>query len=486
MTTHVIWFRNDLRLTDNPALYAACQQKNAEVIAIWCTAPKQWQQHAVAPRQLKFIYDTLCALSRDLNEIAIPLVILQATDFQTMNDAVLEFCQQHQACRLFYNYQYEWNELQRDKSIEQRGIDAGLLVEGWHDGTLFPPGSIQTAQQQMYQVFTPFRNALVKKLKQQIPECLPKPSKRAIAAKLKPNEIPLFYAQDEPTHYDSVRFPAGPQHALTKLRAFSRDGIVNYEEGRNYPSAPATSSLSPWLATGQISVGQCLHRIVHDHPNALNEGLGFSWLNELFWREFYRHLLVVWPKLCRHRPFQAWTQHIRWSPDNKKRLAWQQGNTGFPIVDAGMRQLNETGWMHNRLRMICASFLVKDLLIDWREGEDYFSRKLLDGDLAANNGGWQWAASTGTDAAPYFRIFNPTTQGERFDPDGTFIRQWIPELNAVPNNAIHEPWKWASKNGIKLDYPQPLVCHKDARVVTIAAFEQAKALANQSIVGHYQ
>lgn len=480
MTKHIIWFRHDLRLTDNPALYAACQQKEAEIIAIWCTAPKQWQQHAVAPRQLKFIYDSLLVLRQELIELGIPLVILEADDFKAMTDTVITFCQQHQACRLFYNYQYEWNELQRDRAIERRCSDLGIVVEGRHDGTLFIPGSIQTGQQQMFQVFTPFRNALVKKLTQQLPECLPKPSRRHKVAKIKLDEISKFYPEAEPTHYDSERFPPGPQQALYQLRAFSREGLIKYDKLRDIPSESATSSLSPWLATGQISVGQCLHRIVHDHPDALTQGEGFSWLNELFWREFYRHLIVAWPKLCWHLPFQDWTKHIRWSQDSTKLVAWQQGKTGFPIVDAGMRQLNETGWMHNRLRMICASFLVKDLLIDWREGEAYFSRQLIDGDLAANNGGWQWAASTGTDAAPYFRIFNPTKQGERFDPQGKFIRQWVPELKAVPNEAIHEPWEWVSKNAINLDYPQPLVCHKDARNVTLAAFEQAKSEAKKS------
>lgn len=204
------------------------------------------------------------------------------------------------------------------------------------------------------------------------------------------------------------------------------------------------------------------------------EGGAFTWFNELVWREFYRHLIVSWPQLCKHRPFTAWTQWVKWRESPEDLAAWQQGKTGYPIVDAAMRQLNETGWMHNRLRMICASFLVKDLLIDWREGERYFMSQLLDGDLAANNGGWQWAASTGTDAAPYFRIFNPTTQGERFDPEGRFIRHWLPELAAVPDKDIHQPHRWADKHHHQLNYPLPIVDHKTARQNTLAAFEAAK------------
>ena len=183
---------------------------------------------------------------------------------------------------------------------------------------------------------------------------------------------------------------------------------------------------------------------------------------------------MAYPALCRHQPFTGWTRDVKWRDDPQGLQAWQQGKTGYPIVDAAMRQLNTLGWMHNRLRMITSSFLVKDLLIDWREGERYFMSQLLDGDLAANNGGWQWAASTGTDAAPYFRIFNPTTQGERFDKSGEFIRHWLPELRDVPEKYIHQPHEWAKKSQQSLDYPSPIVEHKQARLQTLAAFEAAR------------
>ncbi|ORU03638.1 deoxyribodipyrimidine photo-lyase, partial [Klebsiella pneumoniae] len=219
---------------------------------------------------------------------------------------------------------------------------------------------------------------------------------------------------------------------------------------------------------------QCLHRLLTEHPAALDGGAGATWLNELIWREFYRHLMVYYPKLCKGRPFTAWTDKVAWRAEEAALQAWQRGETGFPIVDAAMRQLNATGWMHNRLRMIVASFLTKDLRLDWRAGERYFMSQLIDGDLAANNGGWQWAASTGTDAAPYFRIFNPTTQGEKFDKQGVFIRRWLPELAKVPEKALHQPWAWADKQGITLDYSRPIVDHKQARQETLAAWEAAR------------
>ncbi|EAC1534127.1 deoxyribodipyrimidine photo-lyase, partial [Escherichia coli] len=256
------------------------------------------------------------------------------------------------------------------------------------------------------------------------------------------------------------------------LRQFCQNGAGEYEQQRDFPAVEGTSRLSASLATGGLSPRQCLHRLLAEQPQALDGGAGSVWLSELIWREFYRHLMTYYPSLCKHRPFIAWTDRVQWQSNPAHLKAWQEGKTGYPIVDAAMRQLNSTGWMHNRLRMITASFLVKDLLIDWREGERYFMSQLIDGDLAANNGGWQWAASTGTDAAPYFRIFNPTTQGEKFDREGEFIRQWLPELRDVP--AVHEPWKWAEKTGVTLDYPQPIVDHKEARLRTLAAYEEAR------------
>ena len=263
---------------------------------------------------------------------------------------------------------------------------------------------------------------------------------------------------------------------MQRLRSFCREQVQDYQLQRDLPAVAGTSCLSPYLALGVLSPRQCFNRLLAECPALLEntDGGAFTWLNELIWREFYRHLLVAYPRLCRHRPFIDWTDGVIWNHSEQQLIAWQQGRTGYPIVDAAMRQLNETGWMHNRLRMISASFLVKDLLIDWRHGERYFMSQLLDGDLAANNGGWQWAASTGTDAAPYFRIFNPTTQGERFDSNGAFIRRWLPELAGVPDSDIHQPWRWAQRQQQHLDYPLPLVDHKLARLATLAAFEAAK------------
>jgi len=350
-------------------------------------------------------------------------------------------------------------------------LEDEVTVQGFDDSLLLPPGSVLTGSREMYKVFTPFSKAFVKRLQEGLPECLPAPACRAEGA-VNPHRLKAFdYSRED---INSALFPPGEKAAIARLREFCQAPVTHYQAQRDIPALDGTSRLSAYLATGVLSPRQCLHRLLKQHPRGLEDGKVFVWLNELIWREFYRHLLVAYPSLCRHQPFTRWTRGVKWRDDAEGLKAWQQGKTGYPIVDAAMRQLNTLGWMHNRLRMITASFLVKDLLIDWRVGEQYFMSQLIDGDLAANNGGWQWAASTGTDAAPYFRIFNPTTQGERFDESGEFIRHWLPELRDVPEKYIHQPQEWAKKNQQTLDYPQPIVEHKQARLQTLAAFEAAR------------
>lgn len=473
MTTHLVWLRNDLRINDNYALHAACRSANARVIALFIATPGQWAQHHMAPKQAEFIWQSLLDVQQSLAKKGIPLHIAECDDFNASVSLLQDFCREHRVDRLFYNYQYEVNERQRDAMTESALFEQDIMVQGFDDSLLLPPGSVLTGNREMYKVFTPFSRAFVKRLQEGLPECLPAPDVRNSGA-IDPHDRPLK-AFDYPREaVDARLFPAGEQAAIARLREFCQQPVTEYPEQRDLPARDGTSRLSVYLATGVLSPRQCLHRLLKQHPDGLEDRQVFVWLNELIWREFYRHLLVAYPSLCRHQPFTRWTRGVKWRDDKQGLLAWQQGKTGYPIVDAAMRQLNSLGWMHNRLRMITASFLVKDLLIDWRKGERYFMSQLLDGDLAANNGGWQWAASTGTDAAPYFRIFNPTTQGERFDKTGEFIRHWLPELRAVPEKYIHQPHEWAKKNQQSLDYPLPIVEHKQARQQTLDAFEAAR------------
>ncbi|XTZ37253.1 deoxyribodipyrimidine photo-lyase [Salmonella enterica] len=468
MTTYLVWFRADLRVHDNLALAAACSRSDVCVKALFIATPGQWRQHDMAPRQAAYIQSHLNALQQTLAEKGIPLIYREVADFAASVQVVAEVCAAEQVSHLFYNYQYELNERQRDAAVEKALPD--VMCQGFDDSVMLAPGSVMTGSHQMYKVFTPFKNAFIRRLKEDLPHCVTAPRKRESGA-IPVQPITLNYPQ---LPFDSELFPQDESSAIARLRHFCQHLAAEYEQQRDFPAIEGTSRLSASLAIGALSPRQCLHRLLAEQPQALEGGSGAVWLNELIWREFYRHLMTYYPTLCKHRPFIGWTDNVRWQ-DNPQHLdAWQQGHTGFPIVDAAMRQMNATGWMHNRLRMITASFLVKDLLIDWRRGERYFISQLIDGDFAANNGGWQWAASTGTDAAPYFRIFNPTTQGERFDADGAFIRHWLPELNDVPTHAIHQPWAWADKQGGRLDYPRPIVDHKQARGATLAAYEAAR------------
>ena len=437
MATHLVWLRTDLRIHDNLALAAACRDPQAQVLALYIATPGQWREHHLAPRQAAFIVSHLHSLHTALAERGIPLWVEEAGDFTASVERLAHFCQQHQVSHLFYNYQYEFNERQRDAAVENTLRD--VICQGFDDSVLLPPGSVMTGSGEMYKVFTPFKNAFIRRLRDGLPACVAAPKPRQAPARQAPPLPELNYPQ---TPFDGLLFAADEKTALARLRAFCQQPAAEYEGQRDFPAVEGTSRLSPCLATGVLSPRQCLHRLLTEHPAALDGGAGATWLNELIWREFYRHLMVYYPKLCKGRPFIAWTDKVAWREDDAALQAWQRGETGFPIVDAAMRQLNATGWMHNRLRMIVAS--------------------------------WQWAASTGTDAAPYFRIFNPTTQGEKFDKQGVFMRRWLPELAKVPEKALHQPWAWADKQGIKLDYPRPIVDHKQARQETLAAWEAAR------------
>jgi deoxyribodipyrimidine photo-lyase len=277
---------------------------------------------------------------------------------------------------------------------------------------------------------------------------------------------------DKPARTLSEHWPAGEDEAQARLARFLDETVKDYGYLRDLPAKPGTSQLSAYLAAGVISPRQCLHAALASNRGEFDSGSSGvqTWINELLWREFYKHILTGYPQVSRHRAFRAQTEALPWrdAPDDFQ--AWQEGRTGFPIIDAAMRQLLHTGWMHNRLRMIVAMFLSKNLLIDWRLGERHFMRHLIDGDLAANNGGWQWSASTGTDAVPYFRIFNPVSQSQRFDPEGRFIRHWLPELRGLDEKSIHQPVKSADLFANN-SYHSPIVDLSSSRQRALEAFK---------------
>ncbi|MGL6260134.1 deoxyribodipyrimidine photo-lyase [Vibrio sp. WXL210] len=465
---HLVWLRRDLRVDDNPALAGALASGEA-VVAVYIATPEQWQSHGLSHRQADLIWRRLFELQQDLTQLNVPLLYVEETDFHAAVERIASLCAVHEVNSVHANREYELNEVMRDQALEAALREYNVDVTLHHDRCLMVPGSVTNKQGHYFKVFTPFKKAL---LSQWQPAQIVK-NKPASHIATTEADWPLL---DGETSSFSYPRQASDDWAVTtsairaKLREFCQQSVGHYHQERDFPSLDSTSRLSPYLAIGALSVRQCVARMAVNGQH--QEQGGEVWLSELIWRDFYQHLIYFEPRLCQHQDFIAWGANVKWSESEQHLLAWQQGRTGYPIVDAAMRQLNQTGWMHNRLRMVVASFLTKDLHIDWRKGEHYFMTQLIDGDFASNNGGWQWCASTGCDGQPYFRIFNPTSQGERFDPEGDFVCHWIPELKQVPTRYVHTPWLWSGFNG--LDYPPPIVDHKAEREITLAAYKQAK------------
>ncbi|EPC4027879.1 deoxyribodipyrimidine photo-lyase [Aeromonas salmonicida] len=466
----LVWFRNDLRLADNPALRHACAEAG-EVAALFVISPTQWQQHKMAPIRQQFLLAQVDELGKALAALGIPLHLLRVETFAEMPTALASLSSELGVSQLYANQSIEIDEQRRDLAVSAMLAEQEVSCHWFNGCCVLPPGRVLTGAGEMFKVFTPFSRAWLKALEEDGFVIHRAPAPRAEPLPWQPlTEREWSYgALGEVT--PDPRWPVGEAEAQRRLHAFLEQAVLDYGETRDFPAQAGTSILSPYLAAGIISPRQCVgalqQRLGH-RPQSKAEP-GFVWLNELVWREFYRHLLVLVPTLSMNLPFKPETAALPWSWDPVAFAAWCEGRTGYPIVDAAMRCLNATGWMHNRLRMIVASFLTKDLHIHWRLGEDYFMSQLIDGDLAANNGGWQWAAGTGADAAPYFRVFNPTTQGQRFDPQGDFIRTWVTELADIPAAYVHQPHDWLRLKGGR-GYPAPMVDHALARVKAIEMF----------------
>ncbi|WP_318473929.1 deoxyribodipyrimidine photo-lyase [Photobacterium leiognathi] len=473
----IIWFRDDLRTVDNTALNHAIET-GLPVIALFVATPMQWHEHHVAAIQVDFIHRRLRVLKQQLAELNIPLQVMQCNDFSESVDAIAEYCHQHRVVHVFANKQYPLNEQLRDEKLGVLLAQSGIKQSLFDDNYVLEPETILNREGELFKVFTPYRNAWIKRFSAE--PSYPVTTSKEVVLSDTTSAMLADRTYVQSLGYpviESVLWPVDEEAILQRLDTFCVTKAQDYHQQRDFPAIDGTSCLSPFLAIGALSARQCVYQLLQHFPHALEvnkEDGAFTWLNEIIWREFYGHLLHRYPELSKNHPFQEYTQYVRWQDNPTLLKAWQDGKTGFPIVDAAMRQLRATGWMHNRLRMITASFLTKDLLCDWRAGEQWFMQHLIDGDFASNNGGWQWAASTGTDSQPYFRVFNPTLQGQRFDPKGDFIRTWVKELAKVPDKYIHTPHQWDSSGS--LDYPLPIVDHKEARLLAIEAFKQAKAV----------
>jgi deoxyribodipyrimidine photo-lyase len=466
--TSLVWLRHDLRIHDNPALYNAAELAQG-VVAVYIHCDAYVRLHTIAPAQLDFVRRHLLIMAGELASLNIPLLVFRVKETSEIAPALLRIARRLQAGYCYFNAEYPLNELNRDHAVNQLLRANGILVKRCHDRCIVPPGMIRNGQGEPYKIFTAFKKKWLHTVMPLTLKPLPAPARQAALATVQPaarDEIDQLFAGHE-LHELSAFWPAGEQEAYRCLDLFIEQSLSHYQDQRDFPAIEGTSGLSPYFAVGSLSPRQAITAVlayIRGEWEGGNAGAN-CWLGELIWREFYQHVVVDYPQVCKRKAMQPHTEAFPWRYDKTLFTAWCEGKTGIPIVDAAMRQLNATGWMHNRLRMVVAMFLTKNCQIDWRWGEDYFMSQLIDGDFAANNGGWQWSASTGTDAAPYFRIFNPVSQSERFDPNGEFIRKWVPELAHLPNKHIHNP--------PALDnYPRPIVDLAASRKDTIARFAQ--------------
>jgi deoxyribodipyrimidine photo-lyase len=469
--TALVWFRSDLRVDDNTALREALNA-HQQVAAVFYATPEQWRAHDMAPVKAEFIWRNLTCLRSELEKINVPLFVRNVAKFTDVAADMLLLAGELASVAVYANREYAFDEQRRDEAVTRQLDTLDIPLYIYNDATMLPPGSVRTQNGQPYKVYTPFRRALL--------NTLGSGAIKGTALRLTaqcwraPPPLPAYPYAASTVAADL--WPAGEQYAARRLQAFLAQKITAYKEQRDLPGIDGTSGLSPYLALGVISVRRCVEAaqaIAVEPWQDGASGVG-CWLNELIWREFYWHVLAQFPRVSKNLPLRRETEHVPWRRDADEFARWCNGTTGFPLIDAALRQLQQTGWMHNRLRMVTAMFLCKYLLLDWRWGERYFMQHLIDGDLAANNGGWQWSASTGTDAVPYFRLLSPVRQAERFDADATFCKKFLPELRKLPAKIILQP---GHSLLLEAGYPAPMVDLKFARGRALDAFSHTSRIS---------
>jgi len=464
--TVIHWFRRDLRVSDNTALAEAAKRAET-VIPVFIFEDAFRTGPDVGAARLAFLLQSVESLRKNLAELGHTLVI-RCGKSETILPAL---CRETGAVAVFANKRYEPYTQRRDERITSALLDIGVGFELFKDAVVWEEAEILNLSGKPYTVFTPYSKAWKAR-------SLPPPRPRIKNLKPKTQNF-----RSDPLPMDPAALghpltqtipPGGERTALERLRRFLAGPVYEYAGNRNFPALDGGSNLSPHLRAGTIGIRTILAELKNARAAATPAQAASCdvFLNELIWREFYTQVLHNFPHVTKGA-FRPEYDQLQWSDDQAHFTAWCAGRTGYPIVDAAMRCLNATGTMHNRLRMIVAMFLTKDLLINWQLGERYFMQQLVDGDMAANNGGWQWSAGTGTDAAPYFRIFNPVSQGEKFDPEGKFVSRWIPELKDVPADLIQQPWE----NPLLLSrskYPARIVLHDEQRIKCLAMFKAVK------------
>jgi deoxyribodipyrimidine photo-lyase len=467
----LVWFRSDLRTDDNPALKKAFEQCD-EVIAIYFYSSKQATLHNESNIKNDFIIKNLKSLGSKLKSLNVSLVIKNSEGFNQDPSLINLFADEHGIDKVYFNKQFGFDENERDINAASRLTASDIKFEKFNDQIIYEAGFLKTGQGNPFSVFTPFKRRWVENFDMNFLD---------IDYQYKVKSINSFQGNFEDFNYefesthgvDMSLWPHGEKSALKRLNEFLVAKAPDYSANRNNPILEGTSRISPYLAIGVISSRRCILEALKLNDFEFTSGnKGYTkWIDEIVWREFYRNIMHSFPKVSKGKPFQDYTNTIQWRYDDDEFNAWKNGITGFPIIDAAMRQLKAEGWMHNRLRMVVAMFFTKNMLHDWRLGEKFFMESLIDADFSSNNGGWQWSSSTGTDAAPYFRIFNPITQSTNFDKDGKFIKKYVPELKDLDKKVIHDPDNSLRKH---LGYPEPMLNLKESRLRAIESFKESR------------
>lgn len=462
MKTVIHWYRRDLRVRDNAGLMEAADGAR-QVIPVFCLDPGILARDDVGAPRVWFLLESLKELSEEIRRRNGRLVILRGRP----EEEIPRFAQAICAEAVFLNRDYEPYAHGRDRAVAEALEQQGIGVRICEDQLLVEPEEVQTRDGRPFSVFSPFARVW-----REAPKGSPEGELQDFGGAVEDGEDTLPSLEDLgfrlPEEFDPGWWRPGERGALERLDFFAENLLADYDTNRDRPDRDGTSRLSPYLKFGNVSI-----RTVYDRCKR-----AAKFVDELAWREFYFHVLWHWPGVL-HGAWQTRGQHLEWDENAEKLEAWKRGLTGYPVVDAGMRQLLRTGWMHNRVRMIVASFLTRDLHMNWQEGERHFARHLVDGDVAPNNGGWQWSAGTGVDPRP-LRIFNPWLQGRKYDPNGAYVREWVPELKGVPDTYLHEPHRMDAglqercKCVIGQDYPAPIVDHDVERKVTQERYRQAR------------
>ncbi|KAI5125011.1 hypothetical protein M0805_007435 [Coniferiporia weirii] len=503
----VYWMRmDDLRIADNRAIGFASKQAQRDgipLIVLFVISPQDYQAHDRGPRRIDFMLRNLEALKKSLSKLHIPLYTITHKPRHSVPEKVISLLLDWGTKHLFANISYELDELRRDIKMCRLGKDKGIRCEFVQDKLIVNPGILKTKGGKAYSVYSPWQKnwlAVLNNNLEWIAEVpMPNANDKSIHSSDRFSELFNSAVPEYVEGFECIDktemaeyWPPGTNTAMQVLEKFlhtkadevtgkcssvsnetSEDRrIGRYAEGRNRVDMNTSSRLSPYLTSGVISARTCIRQTMsllkrRSIEASRDNGVGM-WVQEIAWRDFYNHVMAAFPRVSMGRPYLEKFAIVNWETNEEHLQAWKDGKTGVPIVDASMRQLNKLGWMHNRFRMIVATYLTKDLMLDWRLGEKYFMENLVDGDLASNNGGWQWSASTGTDPQPYFRIFNPVSQSEKADPTGNFIRHYVPELSELSGKAIHEP---PGESALKHGYPKPLVDHKFARERAIRRYK---------------